>query len=137
MSRHLRIVPEPDTASQAFPYPTPIQMPHQQDIVPTLTAVPEHRVRVYLVYLDWSETGKGRRTDIRTEWPWKWQADCTCGWHCLSWSWSRAYDMERSNLSPEHWIAENGNPVGGTLVWALEHLAEKHAESTPQRAQEG
>jgi hypothetical protein len=139
--RHLRVVLEP-APEQAFPYPEPLALPETQHDAapPALTVVPPHRVRVYLVYLDWSETGKGRRTNVRTQWPWKWQADCTCGWHCLSWSWSREYGVLQSGLTREEYVAENGEPTGGALVWALEHLAEKAglaSETNEQQAQEG
>lgn len=136
MSRHLRLVPETGPAAEhGFPFPEPLMLP--ETTPPALAVVPPHRVRVYLVYLDWSETGQGRRTDVRTQWPWKWQADCTCGWHCLSWSWSREYGVLQSGMTREEYIAENGEPTGGALVWALEHLAEKYAAEPPLVAQEG
>lgn len=50
-----------------------------------------HHVKIRLVYLDGAT-------------PWKWRADCLCGWRALSWQWV-AVDRP-----------------GGTLPLALEHL---------------
>lgn len=52
----------------------------------------------------------------------KWRGACTCGWGCLSWSWSREYDAATSGLERAHWVRENGEPDGGALPMALEHL---------------
>lgn len=49
-----------------------------------------HRVKIRLRY-----TANGV--------PWKWWAECECGWKCMSWQWLR----------------EDGT---GTLPMALEHL---------------
>ena len=54
----------------------------------------------------------------------KWRGACTCGWGCLSWSWSREYDVTTSGLPREQWIRENGEPVGGALPLTLAHLEE-------------
>jgi len=56
--------------------------------------------------------------------PYKWAGECVCGWHCLSWAWSRAYDAANDPA----FLAEGNSPEGGTLPMALEHLAEKQAE---------
>lgn len=69
------------------------------------------RVTVRLLYTD----------DTRTT-PYKWAVNCTCGYGGLSWSWSRQYDMETSNLSRDEWIRDNGMPEGGALAMALEHV---------------
>ncbi len=54
----------------------------------------------------------------------KWRANCTCGWSCLSWSWSREFDVLTSGLSRDQWIQESGaQPQGGTLTLAVDHLA--------------
>lgn len=54
----------------------------------------------------------------------KWRGECTCGWGCLSWSWSRVYDFAHSGQTLDEWVADNGQaPTGGVLPMALEHLA--------------
>lgn len=79
-----------------------------------------HKAVVWLAHLgpDNIRLDRGERNDR----PWKWLFECSCGVGGTSWSWSRAYDMANSNLSPEQWIEENGQPVGGALVMALDHL---------------
>jgi hypothetical protein len=59
-----------------------------------------------------------------TKYPWKWGAECSCGWGCLSWSWSRAY----SAANDPAWEREGNSTVGGALPMALDHLAERQAE---------
>lgn len=66
-----------------------------------------HKVKIEKTY-----TNGEKRT------PYKWMATCHCGWKCLSWSWSRSLEAARY----DKWIEENGQPTGGILVWALEHV---------------
>jgi len=65
----------------------------------------EHKVKVWLT-----------RTSTGT--PHKWSGQCKCGWGCLSWSWSRSLEA----AGRERYVEENGEPVGGALVMALEHV---------------
>lgn len=71
----------------------------------------KHHVKVGLIY-----TNGEKRT------PYKWYCECKCGWRALSWSWDRRWDMARSNLSPEEWVRDNGEPSGGAFVMALDHV---------------
>lgn len=57
--------------------------------------------------------------------PWKWCGYCTCGWGCMSWSWSREYGLIQSGMTLEAYIAEGNSLDGGTLPMALDHLHEK------------
>lgn len=120
--RHLHVVED-------VPAPTPL--PHTEPSSPTptqsptLKVVPEHKVTIRLLYIDYSETGGGRSTFERTDTPYKWRGECTCGWGCISWSWWRERDVLKSGLTRVQWIEENGEPEGGTLVMALDHIADK------------
>lgn len=87
-----------------------------------------HRVTVRLRYRD---RVTGMQTTDKSQTPWKWRADCTCGWGCLSWSWLREYEVIQSGLTREQYVAECGEPVGGTMSWVWEHLAEVKAEEQP------
>lgn len=75
----------------------------------------EHFVTIRLGYYNTKDGGRE---------PYKWAGECTCGWHCLSWSWSRAYEAARNPV----WESEGNSTVGGALPMALAHLAEKQAE---------
>lgn len=85
------------------------------------TVVTEHKVKVWLAH---TRREDGIRLDPgnRDGTPWKWLFECTCGAGGMSWSWDRAYDMANSGLPPEQWIEENGQPTGGALNMALDHL---------------
>lgn len=70
------------------------------------------RVKVTLAY----------REGLNGPYPWKWRGECTCGWTTLSWSWSRQWDCYTVSGDPDQWIEDNGQPYGGTLINALEHV---------------
>jgi hypothetical protein len=81
----------------------------------------EHKVRVWKAHLrreDGIRLDPGNRDGIAGKWVFK----CSCGAGGMSWSWSREYDMARSNLTPDEWMEDNGQPTGGALVMALDHL---------------
>lgn len=81
-------------------------------------------VKVSLIYLRGGINGE--------PYPYKWQAVCKCGWQALSWSWDREYDCYTKHgyrlddgtvgPNPEQWIEDNGAPVGGAFVMALDHV---------------
>ena len=85
---------------------------------------PTDRVRVWLTYV-------GGRMGQKPS-PYKWAAECTCGWRALSWSWDRewecytvhGYRLDDGTVgpNPEQWIEDNGTPVGGAFVMALDHV---------------
>ena len=56
----------------------------------------------------------------------RWFARCACGWGCRSWSWSRVWDCytvcATGSYTPEDWIKDNGEPIGGAFINALEHV---------------
>lgn len=82
------------------------------------------KVRVSLSYLD-----DGIVVPRRTLVPYKWRAECSCGWFGISWSWDREWECYSSSRwthtdgpDPEQWKVENGEPVGGALPMALQHV---------------
>lgn len=80
----------------------------------------DHKVTVWLSHLgpDGRALPRGERNDR----PWKWFFKCTCGAGGMSWSWWREYDVLSSSQTREQWIEDNGEPVGGALIMALEHV---------------
>lgn len=74
---------------------------------------PACRVKVWLSY-----TNGEKRT------PYKWFCKCTCGWGGMSGSWWREYEVIQSGMTREQYIEECGEPEGGALVMALEHVGQ-------------